>query len=34
MPEIDEGSILYMPTTLPGLPTREAGGSCSRWTRS
>jgi len=25
MPEIEEGSILYMPTTLPGLPTREAG---------
>jgi copper/silver efflux system protein len=25
MPEIDEGSILYMPTTLPGLPNREAG---------
>jgi Cu(I)/Ag(I) efflux system membrane protein CusA/SilA len=25
MPETDEGSILYMPTTLPGLPTREAG---------
>ena len=25
MPEMDEGSILYMPTTLPGLPTREAG---------
>ena len=21
----DEGSILYMPTTLPGLPNREAG---------
>jgi Cu(I)/Ag(I) efflux system membrane protein CusA/SilA len=25
MPETDEGSILYMPTTLPGLPIREAG---------
>ena len=25
MPEMEEGSILYMPTTLPGLPTREAG---------
>jgi Cu(I)/Ag(I) efflux system membrane protein CusA/SilA len=25
MPDVDEGSILYMPTTLPGLPTREAG---------
>ena len=25
MPEIEEGSILYMPTTLPGLPSREAG---------
>ena len=25
MPEIDEGSLLYMPTTLPGLPNREAG---------
>ena len=25
MPETDEGSILYMPTTLPGLPNREAG---------
>jgi Cu(I)/Ag(I) efflux system membrane protein CusA/SilA len=25
MPETDEGSILYMPTTLPGLPVREAG---------
>jgi Cu(I)/Ag(I) efflux system membrane protein CusA/SilA len=25
MPELEEGSILYMPTTLPGLPTREAG---------
>ena len=25
LPETDEGSILYMPTTLPGLPTREAG---------
>jgi Cu(I)/Ag(I) efflux system membrane protein CusA/SilA len=22
---MDEGSILYMPTTLPGLPSREAG---------
>src|SRR5262245_6850375 len=25
MPDVDEGSLLYMPTTLPGLPTREAG---------
>ncbi|MBQ0718696.1 MAG: efflux RND transporter permease subunit [Gammaproteobacteria bacterium] len=25
MPEMEEGSILYMPTTLPSLPTREAG---------
>lgn len=25
MPEMEEGSVLYMPTTLPGLPTREAG---------
>ncbi len=25
MPEMEEGSILYMPSTLPGLPTREAG---------
>ena len=25
MPEMDEGAILYMPTTLPGLPSREAG---------
>lgn len=25
MPELEEGSILYMPTTLPGLPAREAG---------
>lgn len=25
MPEIEEGSILYMPTTLPGLPAKEAG---------
>jgi len=25
MPEMEEGSILYMPTTLPGMPTREAG---------
>ncbi len=25
MPEMDEGLILYMPTTLPGLPIREAG---------
>ena len=24
MPEMEEGSLLYMPTTLPGLPTREA----------
>jgi Cu(I)/Ag(I) efflux system membrane protein CusA/SilA len=25
MPEMDEGSILYMPSTLPGLPGKEAG---------
>jgi Cu(I)/Ag(I) efflux system membrane protein CusA/SilA len=25
LPDIDEGAVLYMPTTLPGLPTREAG---------
>src|SRR4029453_11384845 len=25
MPDVDEGPILYMPTTLPGLPNREAG---------
>lgn len=25
MPEMEEGSILYMPSTLPGLPIREAG---------
>ena len=25
MPDTDEGSILYMPSTLPGLPSREAG---------
>ena len=25
LPDVDEGSILYMPTTLPGLPNREAG---------
>jgi len=25
MPEMEEGSILYMPTTLPGLPSRDAG---------
>ncbi len=25
MPEMEEGSILYMPSTLPGLPVREAG---------
>ena len=25
MPELEEGSILYMPTTLPGIPMREAG---------
>lgn len=25
MPNTDEGSVLYMPTTLPGLPNREAG---------
>ncbi|KMP10738.1 hypothetical protein UZ36_06745 [Candidatus Nitromaritima sp. SCGC AAA799-C22] len=25
MPTLNEGSILYMPTTLPGLPGREAG---------
>jgi Cu(I)/Ag(I) efflux system membrane protein CusA/SilA len=25
MPEMEEGSLLYMPTTLPGLPVQEAG---------
>lgn len=25
MPEMEEGSVLYMPTTLPGVPAREAG---------
>ena len=25
LPDVDEGSVLYMPTTLPGLPNREAG---------
>jgi len=25
LPNVDEGAILYMPTTLPGLPNREAG---------
>ena len=25
MREMEEGSILYMPTTLPGLPSKEAG---------
>lgn len=25
MPELEEGSILYMPSTLPGLPAREGG---------
>ncbi len=25
MPELDEGSILFMPTTLPGLPAKEGG---------
>ena len=25
MPQMEEGSILYMPTTLPGVPAREAG---------
>src|SRR6185503_8802710 len=25
MPQMEEGSILYMPTTLPGVPIREAG---------
>jgi len=25
MPEMEESSILYMPTTLPGMPSREAG---------
>jgi Cu(I)/Ag(I) efflux system membrane protein CusA/SilA len=25
LPDIDEGALLYMPTTLPGLPNREAG---------
>lgn len=25
MPEMEEGSVLYMPTTLPGMPAREGG---------
>ncbi len=25
MPQMEEGAILYMPTTLPGVPAREAG---------
>ena len=25
MPEMEEGAVLYMPTTLPGLPAQEAG---------
>ena len=25
MPQLEEGSILYMPTTLPGVPMKEAG---------
>ena len=25
MPQMEEGSILYMPATLPGLPAKEAG---------
>ena len=25
MPQMEEGSILYMPATLPGLPSKEAG---------
>jgi Cu(I)/Ag(I) efflux system membrane protein CusA/SilA len=25
MPQMEEGSILYMPTTLPGVPMKEAG---------
>jgi copper/silver efflux system protein len=25
LPDTDEGSVLYMPSTLPGLPSREAG---------
>lgn len=25
MPELEEGAILYMPTTLPGIPAKEAG---------
>lgn len=25
MPQLEEGSILYMPSTLPGLPAREGG---------
>ena len=25
MPELEEGSVLYMPTTLPGVPVREGG---------
>ena len=34
MPEMDEGSILYMPTTLPGLPSREAGWIVQQMDRS
>ncbi len=34
MPEMEEGSILYMPTTLPGLPRGRPAGSSSRWTGS
>src|SRR4029079_2564010 len=25
LPNVNEGAVLYMPTTLPGLPNREAG---------
>ena len=25
MPDLNEGSLLYMPTTLPGMPAKEAG---------
>ncbi len=30
MPEFEEGSLLYMPTTLPGLPAKEAGWILTR----
>lgn len=33
MPEMEEGSLLYMPTTLPGLPAQEAGWILQRMDR-